>query len=181
MTASSRALLEQLVATLAGTRDSVDVAIAVDAGTPASVTSLELERPSSGSLVLRFRSAASAASKVGGNAELGDFEVEAKDGRRIRFSGRLLGEATSQDEVGLQRWTEVRIYKSDRGNYIATIVGRTTVDGELDRSDALASANPRSIVAFLAKRGFLTIVAREAIDRAAELDPAIATGLVSEA
>jgi hypothetical protein len=50
-----------------------------------------------------------------------------QDGTRyLEFDGQLLGEATSDDGRS-QRWTEVKIYKSDTGRYIVAKIGRSVV------------------------------------------------------
>jgi len=105
-------------------------------------------------------------------------DVVQSDGRTLQFEGELLGHATSRDEPGLQRWNEISIYKTSMGNYVAAQVGKSLVPGEVDRSDGRSSKEPRDIVKFLARRGFLTATAREALQQAGKLDPAIADAMI---
>lgn len=55
-----------------------------------------------------------------------EYDVRNGPDEVVRFTGVLLGDASSDDGKRL-RWQEVAIYKTEAGNYIASRVGRTLV------------------------------------------------------
>lgn len=71
---------------------------------------------------------------------------EVRDGeRKLTFTGRLLGEASSFLE-GKTNWTEARIFMTELGNYVVEIIGRTTVPGQVDRCRAQVCETARGAV-----------------------------------
>lgn len=60
-------------------------------------------------------------------------ECVVQDGsRQLRFSGALLGHASSSKD-GKNRWSEIWIYRTGTGGYAVAGVGRSTLEGETDR------------------------------------------------
>jgi hypothetical protein len=117
----------------------------------------------------------------GGDADDVATVVERDSDRDLRFTGRVIGNASSRDDEKAERWTEVWIYATNRGNYVVSIVGRSIKPDEVDRHSGLASAAPKDLVDFLMQRGgFLTIVAKEALEDAASNDPAFAEAILEE-
>jgi len=66
-----------------------------------------------------------------------------RDGQRpLEFSGSLLGEVSTRYKR--ERWTELRLYATtffmqsglEMSSYVCEQVGRSTVDGEIDRCNA---------------------------------------------
>lgn len=62
-----------------------------------------------------------------------DHALTGKHGEVTRFTGELIGKATSH-RPGKDRWSEIEIYKTVGGDYVVHGVGRSTLPGESDRS-----------------------------------------------
>lgn len=97
--------------------------------------------------------------------------VVLRDGaRNIRFHGEMIGEASSHSYQGpsSSRWTEISIYRTKAGAFIASIVGRTCWQGETDRHSAYLCANAAEVVEALERDndGELSWVAKKALDNA---------------
>jgi len=70
-------------------------------------------------------------------AKVKDFTVPRKDkGRYIKFNGELVAFATSDPHELRDRWTELRIFQSDTGNFIGCSIGCTALPGESDLIDS---------------------------------------------
>jgi gamma-glutamylcyclotransferase (GGCT)/AIG2-like uncharacterized protein YtfP len=108
---------------------------------------------------------------------MADYDV--LDGsRKLNFTGELLACADS-DSWGKDRWTEHEIYRTAAGRYVVVTMGHSRVDGETLRSRALVSDSARGVIESLYQVdddqvSFLTRVAREVIEDAADRDTAIA-------
>lgn len=129
----------------------------------------------------RRRIVESAEHLLRGGEHANAFTVYRDDGRDLRFQGVVLGRATSYVD-GSERWTEITIFKTDKGNYVASVVGLSIVPGESDRYKAVRSNSAEDIVTFLSHpvKRFLTIVAKGALEAAAVNDDSLAGALVEE-
>jgi hypothetical protein len=111
------------------------------------------------------------------------------ENRVLHFNGTKLSSATTW-EPSKQRWTEMVLYRTARGSYIIEVIGRSTVkagddvDGvparrtEHDIYTARVCDDAAAVVESLNRtddRGvqFLSIIARDLLDAASELDDAI--------
>lgn len=96
------------------------------------------------------------------------YVVERTNDIPLEFDGELLGEVTSKhDRPNQARWTEHRIYRTTTGSYVVETVGKSVVDGEIDRCSATAVDDPKEIPAALrAPRTYLTLLARDVLDLA---------------
>jgi hypothetical protein len=99
------------------------------------------------------------------------------------FDGELLADLTSRDHPDQERWTEVRIYRTASGKYVAEQVGKSTVDGERDRGNVRvvddASHLPGALKRKMRGKGtpYLTDLAFQALEEAGTKDEAIAETL----
>jgi hypothetical protein len=101
------------------------------------------------------------------------YEVFDQD-RCLRFTGVLLGEASSQ-RPGKPRWTEVQIFKTQADQYVVHRVGRSSLPNEVDWHSSNVAEDPRGAVEFLHQvdelgSRYMTYVDRTAADRASEVD-----------
>lgn len=95
------------------------------------------------------------------------------------FEGDLLAARSSRTSPDQSEWTEVRLYRTDKGVYVGETVGRSS---DPDKKDMLTVrvANDVKHVASTLERGrpetrvYLTDMALDVLDEAARLDPAIA-------
>lgn len=87
----------------------------------------------------------------------------------LAFNGTLLTDQSSQDDR--PRWTEIRIYRTESGKWVTEQVGRSEVRGEVDRYAVAVCDTPVTVRTSLQPNGYLTELALEALDRAAEADP----------
>jgi hypothetical protein len=102
------------------------------------------------------------------------FRIERTGALDLEFEGTVLTDLSSQED-NIPRWTEIRIYKTSRGSYVTEMVGATTVSGERERRDVKIVNSPAELADALKRqpRGYLTKLALEALDEAAENDPDI--------
>lgn len=64
----------------------------------------------------------------------------------LAFKGALLGDATGEDFATAstgrggegKRWTDIALYRTENGRYVAHTIGRSTIPGEKDIEDAEA-------------------------------------------
>lgn len=73
--------------------------------------------------------------------------VERTDATALAFRGRLVGEVSSR-RGKVTRWTELRLYRTEDGRYIAEEVGETTNPGEVARRRVAVLANDEKVVGF---------------------------------
>lgn len=92
------------------------------------------------------------------------------------FEGERIGHASSR-LTRRPRWTEVNVYRTDRGQWVTEIVGRTTLHGEHDRFQVTVCSTPVEVRESLKhpRSEYLTETALEALERAAENDAALET------
>lgn len=95
-----------------------------------------------------------------------------RDGEKdIQFKGELIGEGSSQSHSGpcSNRWTEIDIYRTEGGKYVVSIIGRTCWQGETDRFQAVICDTPADVVDAMRQDGYLSRVAKEALDELSHL------------
>lgn len=94
--------------------------------------------------------------------------------KTVTFVGEELGAADSR-APGKDRWFELHLYRTEGGNYVVAGAGRTKVRGEDDRCWVKVSESAIGAVESLHQVDdddvrYLTRVAREALDRACQVD-----------
>lgn len=61
----------------------------------------------------------------------------------LHFDGKLIGEYSTQNKAGSKtRWTELRLWETPAGNWIAESVGCSTRDGEGELREARVIQQP---------------------------------------
>jgi hypothetical protein len=99
-------------------------------------------------------------------------------GRGITIEADLLAEASSY-EIGKRRWGEYRLFRLTRGSgYVLAGVGRSIVDGEVDRPWSRICETPDSVIRALLyeKRPGVWVLppsGRSLLESAAAVDPGI--------
>lgn len=96
------------------------------------------------------------------------------------FEGALLADVTSQEHSST-RWSEVRIYRTDSNKYVTETVGRSNLPHEVDFYTVRVVDTAAEVKVALKRRDeitYLTNLAMEALEIAAETDPDIARSLV---
>lgn len=91
----------------------------------------------------------------------------------LEFDGDILADVSSKDdEPDKIRWTEIRIYRSKSGKYIAEVVGKSRQEDERDRMKVTVLNDPAQFgqVLMVAGHNYLTDLALEAIEQACEAD-----------
>lgn len=120
------------------------------------------------------------------------FRIERDGNLDLAFNGEKLADISSREPgeapplegqplPGFHRWTEIRIYRTSTGKYVTEMIGRSIVDGERDRIDVRVHHQPGDVPDGLRRqpKNYLTKLALEALDEAAENDPAL-RGIVVE-
>lgn len=96
------------------------------------------------------------------------------------FTGECLADVDSK-EPHSTRWSEVRIYRTDSHRYVTETVGRSTLDHEVDFFTVRVVDSADQVKVALKRRDeieYLTNLAIEALEIAAESDPDIARSMV---
>lgn len=93
----------------------------------------------------------------------------------LTFTGELIGEGSNAIDNGnhANRWTDVAIYKTQGGKYVAAIDRHTQWAGEKSRSSVQHFTSPKDVIKWL-KEGedHLGGVSQEAVEEACNSDPA---------
>lgn len=109
-----------------------------------------------------------------------EFRLSRHDDVDLVFEGKLLSEVSSHRD-GMAHWSEIRVYRTDSGQWVTEVVGRTTKPGEVDRSTVVAHKQPEHVrTALMRNRDgarFLTNMGRKALFDAAQTDPALEPAL----
>lgn len=98
----------------------------------------------------------------------------------LAFEGVLLADISSRDEEHQERWSEIRIYKTSTEKYVTEMIGKSIVRGERDRVQIHVADTPAEVIEGLKRTRpsdglrYLTNLGLEALDMAAEKDPALA-------
>lgn len=108
------------------------------------------------------------------------FRVERTEDVPLEFTGELLVDVDSKDDR--PRWQEIRIYRTDSGKYVTEVVGRSSVPGERTFITVQVHDDPADVRIGLYRkqngRRYLSDLAFEALEGAAEVDPALKQTLV---
>lgn len=86
------------------------------------------------------------------------FTIPVDDAPSLRFTGYELARVNSQNPEGSRlRWTELALYVTVAGQYVALQVGRSTAEGEHDRYAAAVLQQQQDVIEYfghgrLAKR-----------------------------
>lgn len=84
------------------------------------------------------------------------YTLRVSGGPNLRFVGALIAQTSSSKERGADtfsgeagRWTELCLYKTKGGQYVAQKIKRTEWDGDYDRHSAQACATAEDVKSFL--------------------------------
>lgn len=90
-----------------------------------------------------------------------------RDGDKdVMFTGELLAKGSSRKNDST-RWTEIRLFKSKAGNYIASVVGRSLWEGEHNRYQVhLCGSSTESVIEALREEGHLGWLAKDVLAEA---------------
>lgn len=112
-----------------------------------------------------------------------------RDGKKdLRFFGEQLAEVSSQ-WVGKEqrdRWTEIEVYRTDKGPYVVSIVRRSRNELEQDSYSAFICPSAREVPEALEQDDpavgdkFLSRLAKKALSDAAREDPEIEKAMFEE-
>lgn len=114
-----------------------------------------------------------------------EYRVERFENLALIFKGDLLAERSSYSD-GTFRWLETRIYRTDSGQYITEMVGRSNVPTEDDKITVRVYDRAAHVrLGFLRTRTsgrhkgekYLTVQAELTIEDAASKDPALLAAL----
>jgi len=97
-----------------------------------------------------------------------EFTVTRDGDRDLRFTGEKVASVSGRANSGpdSNRWSEIRIYLTAAGAYVAQRVQRTLWEGEEDTADAAVCETPRSVRGFLTYDDVLSDLAKEALTEA---------------
>lgn len=116
-------------------------------------------------------------------ADLETFSIQRTKDVPLVFDGYLLAEMSSYHDTN-QRWSEVRIFKTDSNKWVTEIVGRTTVPGEVVKRRVKVHHIIDSVRSGLERRDrngtYMTDLSFEALKIAAAQDPLLKTLLEEE-
>lgn len=106
-----------------------------------------------------------------------DYRVQ-DDDRDLHFCGELIGEASSFKQ-GKERWAEIAIYRTRAGKYVVTGIGRSILNGEVDKHWAQVCEEPQGVIEKLHmldddKSKYLPFVSKTALQQARDNDPVFA-------
>jgi hypothetical protein len=115
-----------------------------------------------------------------------EFRIPRNGDVDLSFTGTLLVERSSHKE-GADYWTEIRVWRTDSGKYVAEMVGKSAL-GDPDRRNVTVVDDPAELRDALKRRRrgageasakpmYLTDFARDALALAARVDPAVAAAL----
>lgn len=112
------------------------------------------------------------------------FTVKRNGGVDLVFEGVCLVDLHSRMNDEQQFWTEIRIYRTLRGQYVAESVGKNGQGTTPDRRNVTVLDDPSGLAEALKRRvkppktPYLTELAVEALEEAGKADHAIAATLV---
>lgn len=96
------------------------------------------------------------------------------------FNGELLADETA-DDGGRPFWQHIRVFRTERGQYVVEKLGETRVPGKTTLRDVFILNSPTEVRENLKRdeggRRFLTDLALDVLDVAAERDPAFRAAL----
>lgn len=105
------------------------------------------------------------------------YELTNGDGSTVAFTGRVIGEVDARNEDvkwrrSTERWSELRIYTTTDGRWVAEWTGLSSVPGERPRTTACFCDTPRSVLEGVMhpRGGFVTDLSLTCFRRAAAID-----------
>lgn len=102
-----------------------------------------------------------------------DFRLERQNEPALVFTGELLAEKDSRfgGERKQERWTELRVYRTQGGKLVAQSVGRSKVHGEIDLHKAWVCDNEQDVIQALGHGRLAKLLYQElGIDDAERID-----------
>jgi len=99
----------------------------------------------------------------------------------IAFTGEEIASASNHSHQGSaqNRWTEVSIYRTKGGRFIAKVSRITCWQGESDQTTATSCATAEGVIEWLKEgQDELGSVSQEAVEKAAKVEPAFAAAWV---
>lgn len=110
-----------------------------------------------------------------------NFTVERHADVPLEFAGTILADLTTREDESQTHWTELRLFKTDSGKYVVESVGCTTVPGQHPLIKVDVCDDARAVRFALTRhdkgRKYMTDLALEAIDVAAQIEPALKDAL----
>ncbi len=110
-----------------------------------------------------------------------------RDGQRdLKFTGEIIGAASSRWLAGKEqnRWTEVKIYKTQSGKFVVETINYTQWQGELNNYRAEICDNPLQAMEELSYTEdgsfYFSGVGKEALEEAIKEVPELAAALYEE-
>ena len=102
------------------------------------------------------------------------YRVERDGQTDLQFTGVCLADASNRavDGPASNRWTEIRIYRTEAGRYVTSVVGVSCWQGETNRYTADVCDNAADVVIALEQDGWLSGVAKDVLAQAAQTDDA---------
>jgi EXLDI family protein len=101
----------------------------------------------------------------------------------LAFTGEQIASASNRIRGGNDstRWTEVKLYRTQAGKYVALVERVTQWQGESDHRTATSKATAAEVIEWL-KEGEIQLgsVSQDVIEQAAQVDPAFAAAWVEE-
>jgi hypothetical protein len=94
------------------------------------------------------------------------YTVKRDGDRDLKFTGDIIADVSSHSYQGpnQNRWTEITVYRTKGGKYVVSSIGRTCWQGEHDRHDATLCDTPEAVLDALRQDGYLSWIAKEALD-----------------
>lgn len=106
----------------------------------------------------------------------------------LEFDGEMLAEESTHDPAAgdLQRWQEVRIYRTSSGRWVVERTGKSSHPGEVDRPTVDVCESPAAVRAAMTfehhtrsgTRSYVTDVCYEALRAASTVDPRLNEALI---
>lgn len=78
------------------------------------------------------------------------------NGSDLSFDGRLVAEVSSDPSQVTDRWTELRLYETEKGKFVPQSVGRSALPGEGDISNCAVCENLEEVAKFFTVKGKIT-------------------------
>ena len=96
----------------------------------------------------------------------------------LRFIGEAIGNGSTRGHSST-RWTNVSIYRTKGGKWVANVVNRTQWEGEHDYAKAQPFESPKELIKFLCdNEERLGRASQEACENAAKANPEFAAAFV---
>jgi gamma-glutamylcyclotransferase (GGCT)/AIG2-like uncharacterized protein YtfP len=81
-----------------------------------------------------------------------NYRLQNSEGSDMVFTGKEIGAVTSRKpQTGQERWTELRVFLTDKGTYVGQVIGMTEVMGEQVRSKSIHVSQLSELVNFFGR------------------------------